>query len=114
RQIEQDRQGAQSSIDDMRVAEERKLADAQTAALDESQRALDEARKEWQDAIDQAAKKREEAKAGEVPSPNDRLQSELDGLDEELAGTERRTVGVKGTFSALAAAQGLGAGDAAD
>jgi len=84
---------------------------------------LDEARGAWEEALDEARKKREALETGEGPGgpgelkePQDflsKVKTSLAGLGEAVQRAAERTVGVRGTFSAMES-RGLGAGGATD
>jgi len=139
--IEQERAGEQQKIDESReqrtrdidseeagtLAELSKEAEAAKTkqldeyadALGESESELAKAKQEWRDAVAAAAAKRKEKESGE-PAPGGAGAPDLDELFRKLAGVGRavemgakKTVGVRGTFSALEA-RGLGAGGVTD
>ncbi|HEX5442607.1 MAG TPA: hypothetical protein VFW87_02205 [Pirellulales bacterium] len=106
-QIESDRAGAQSALDDMQTDEQHRREEKNQAALKASGEELAKARGQWQDALKSAAEKRAEAdakgphrlKGPELPAVGD-----LDSLVEGV----RRKIEVAGSFNPLAA-RGLGA-----
>ncbi len=119
REIERNRIGAQSTLDDMQRREQAEREAKHRAALKASEDKLAEARREWEAALKEAAEKRAAAeKAGDDKGP-DRLKKFRQKLDEigkqggALDQAEKRTVGVQGAFNA-AALRGLGAGGPAD
>ncbi len=112
-----------SAVDDATLAEigrqfeeaQRKLESETGAKIEETRKALAEARRKLDEAIAQAKKKREEADKQGGP-PRRKIGDPLDGLEDRLAGIGDmlgRKISVTGTFNA-AAASGLGAGDAAE
>lgn len=84
--------------------------------IEETQKALDEARQAWQEALAEAQKKREAKEAaggpepGKPPKPG---ENPFAGLDDLMNATAKKTVGVSGTFNAREA-QGLAFGGATD
>ena len=85
--------------------------------LRQSEAELAKAKQEWKDAIGTAAARRKEKEAGEPapaePSGLDELFKKLEGVSQAVETGAKKTVGVRGTFSALEA-RGLGAGGAAE
>jgi hypothetical protein len=102
RVLEEETEAANRSADQERQQSAEERAARNAAAMQESQAALDQARKEWADALAQAAKEREESAIAltppELQAPN------LPDIAQELA---QRAESVQGTFSA-AAARNLG------
>lgn len=116
--IEGDRTGTLSELERMRDAEHARNAQQFASEVQDSETALDAARREWQAALEEAARKRSEAEAGDATDPNtssDRLKE----LEEKLAGAgsglqaAADKMSVSGTFNALAV-RGLGGGSHAE
>jgi len=93
------------------------------AAVAATKDELDEARDAWEKALAEARRKREALEAGEGPEgpgelaePKDflsKVKTSLSGLGDTIQRAAERTVGVRGTFSAMEA-WGLGAGGVTD
>lgn len=118
-EIERDRIGAQTALDDIQRRDQADREARHQAALKTSEDKLAEARREWEAALREAAEKRKAAEAsGEADGP-DRLKKFQQQLKEignkggALDQAEKKTVGVQGAFNA-AAIRGLGAGGPAD
>jgi len=117
-QIDSERSGTLSELERMRDAEHQRNARQFASEVQDSEAALDAARREWQAALEEAARKRSEAEAVEATDPNassDRLKE----LEEKLAGAgsglqaAADKVSVSGTFNAMAV-RGLGGGSHAE
>jgi hypothetical protein len=116
-QIEGDRSGTLSELERMRDAEHQRNAQQFASEVQDSEAALDAARREWQAALEEASRKRSEADAaaGEPQSSTDRLKELENKLAGAGAGLQQAVdkVSVSGTFNA-AAVRGLGGGTHAE
>jgi hypothetical protein len=116
-EIEGQRAGTLGELDRQREAEHERRRDQFAGDLEQSESALAQARREWQQAIELAARKREEAAAGDtaperLKKPDEllqQLQSQLNGAGDQLQQTQDK-VSVSGSFNA-AAIRGLSAGN---
>jgi len=121
-EIETERAGTQEAIGEMAAAEHAKRRTKYAAELKKSEDALEEARKEWREAIAEAAGKRKASEKGKAGEPErlkgaskiiEDLKAKLSGVGATVEATVKRTVEVRGTFSAEAA-RALGAGGMED
>lgn len=110
-QIETDRQGAQTEV--TRMADEERQAREQqnTSDIAASADALTQARQEWEAAIAEAAQKRKDVTAPEVPERLRKAQDNLAGMEDNLVQVRDQRLSTTGTFNA-AAVRGMGGGSA--
>ena len=108
-QIETDRQGTQTEV--TRMADEERQAREQqnTSDIAASADALTQARQEWEAAIAEAAQKRKDVTAPEVPERLRRAQDNLAGMEDNLVQVRDQQLSTTGTFNA-AAVRGMGGG----
>ena len=106
-QIEQDRQGSQSVLDQMQAQREAQLQAEFDSGLATSQAELDDARKQWQDSINAAKQPVDPASESKSEDPLADVRSNLSASAGVLA-NEQGKVETKGGFNALAL-QGIGA-----
>ncbi len=108
-QIETDRQDAQTEV--TRMADEERQAREQqnTSDIAASADALTQARQEWEAAIAEAAQKRMDVTAPEVPERLRKAQDNLAGMEDNLVQVRDQQLSTTGTFNA-AAVRGMGGG----
>lgn len=100
--LQEDTDAANRSADRERQKSAEERAARNAAAMQKSQAALDQARKEWSEALEQAAKEREETGIALTPP-----ELKAPNLPEITSQLNQRAESVQGTFSA-AAARNLG------
>ena len=108
-QIEADRQGAQTEVTRMADAERQAREQQNTSDIEASADALTQARQEWEAAIAEAAQKRKDVTAPEVPERLRKAQDNLAGMEDNLAQVRDQRLSTTGTFNA-AAVRGMGGG----
>ncbi|MCL2641854.1 MAG: hypothetical protein FWD53_13470 [Phycisphaerales bacterium] len=94
---------------------EDKLAKEQAEKIKKSNEELEKARDEWRDAIGKARDKRtmKDAQGPDRLEPPPAIRDYLEGLGATIEQAQKKTVGVSGTFNAMAAA-GMQGGGVAD
>ena len=117
-QIDSDRSCTLAELERMRDAEHQRNAERFASEVQDSQTALDAARREWQAALEEASRKRSEAEAGDATDPNaptDLIQQLEEKLTAAGSGLQSAAdkVSVSGTFNAMAV-RGLGGGSHAE
>ncbi|WP_437226003.1 phage tail tape measure protein [Planctomicrobium sp. SH661] len=110
-QIGEERSGTLTELEQMRDAEHQRNAQQFATEVQDSQAALDAARREWQAALEVTSRKRSAAEAGESPdqkAPADLLKELEKKLTDAGSGLQAAAdkVSVSGTFNA-AAVRGL-------
>jgi len=118
-QIRREQSDRTSALGEDLLREQKSLEKSRAEQLDAAATPLKAARAEWQKAIDEAAQKRAQVDAQENPSLPEpdwakRFRQVVEEAPQATEAAAKRTVDVQGTFNALAAVRGLGAGDAAD
>jgi len=118
-QIQREQADRSGALGEDLLREQKSLEKSRSEQLAKAAEPLVAAREEWRKAIAAAAEKRAQVNAEEnphVPAPDwaKRFRQIAEEAPQATEAAAKRTVDVQGTFNALAAVRGLGAGDAAD
>jgi len=118
-QVRKDQSDRNTALGEDLLREQSGLEKSRQAQLAAAEAPIAAAREAWQKAIAEAAQKRAQVNAEENPSVAEpdwaqRFRNLAQEAPQATEAAAKRTIDVQGTFNALGAVRGLGAGDAAD